>query len=53
VLDLHLADLYRQVGNLRAAETTEAQVRARLALADDDYPLLLELNKRKYQSRRF
>jgi hypothetical protein len=45
-LDLQLMDLYRRVGNLRDAETTAARIRARLALADDDYPLLVELNKR-------
>lgn len=46
-LDSHLMDPYRRVGNLRDAETTAARIRARLALADPDYPLLLELNKRK------
>ena len=45
-LDLHLADLYRLNHNLQAAEQVEARIRARLALADEDFPLLVELNRR-------
>jgi predicted Zn-dependent protease len=45
-MDLHLADLYRQVGRIANAQTIEQRVRQRLALADPDYFLLQRLNNR-------
>jgi hypothetical protein len=41
-----LARLYRKNGQVREAEAVEAQMSKLLALADPDYPLLLELRER-------
>ena len=34
-----LAALYRRVGRIQEAEVLEAQLRAALAVADDDFPI--------------
>jgi Domain of unknown function (DUF1897) len=41
-----LAALYRKNGQIREAEAVEAQLLKLLAVADADYPLLLELRGR-------
>jgi tetratricopeptide (TPR) repeat protein len=44
---LLLSDLYRRVGRVADARTIEADLRQRLAVADSDFPLLAELNRRQ------
>jgi hypothetical protein len=41
-----LADLYRQDGQIDKARAIERELLARLAVADPDYPLLVELRQR-------
>jgi hypothetical protein len=38
-----LADLDRRLGQVREAETIEAELRTLLAAAEDDYPLAVKL----------
>jgi predicted Zn-dependent protease len=45
-LELHLADLYRRLGQIARAQEIERRLRERLVLADEDFPLLQELRKR-------
>ena len=42
---LDLARLYRSVGRVAEARTIEAELLKRLALADDDHPILIELRR--------
>jgi hypothetical protein len=41
-----LADLYRDVGRIEDARRVEEDLLARLAAADADHPLLIELRRR-------
>jgi hypothetical protein len=41
-----LADLYRQTGQIEKARAIERDLLARLAVADPDYPRLIELKRR-------
>ena len=46
-MDLRLADFYRQVARTSDAVEIERRLRARLALADPDFPLVQKLRDRK------